>query len=95
MQPACVKTCPTGAMNFGERQEMLDLAKERLAVVKRTQPKAMLLDAGDIRVIYMVAYDPGLYHEFAVASNTHFGVSRQAALKRMLRPLRNFVSHLA
>jgi formate dehydrogenase iron-sulfur subunit len=95
MQPACVKTCPTGAMNFGERREMLDLAQKRLALVKRTQPGAMLLDADDIRVIYMVAYDPSLYHEFAVASNTHFGISRQAALKRMLRPLRNWVSHLA
>ncbi|MGD9079418.1 MAG: formate dehydrogenase [Desulfobacterales bacterium] len=95
MQPACVKTCPTGTMNFGERQEMLDLAQKRLAVVKGTQPKAMLLDADDIRVIYLVAYDPGLYHEFAVASNTHFGISRQAALRRMFRPLRNFISHLA
>ena len=95
MQPACVKTCPTGTMNFGDRGEMLDLAKKRLAAVRRTQSGAMLLDADDIRVIYLVAYDPGLYHEFALASNTHFGISRQAALKRMLRPLRNFVSHLA
>jgi len=94
MQPACVKTCPTGAMNFGERAEMLDLAKKRLAVVKRTYPEARLLDPDDIRVIFMVAYDPGLYHEFAVASNTNSGISRQVALKRMMRPLKNFVSHL-
>jgi formate dehydrogenase iron-sulfur subunit len=94
MQPACVKTCPTGTMNFGDRAEMLDLAKKRLAVVRGTQREAMLLDADDIRVIYLVAHDPGLYHEFAVASNTNFGISRQAALKRMFRPLRNFVSHL-
>lgn len=95
MQPACVKTCPTGAMNFGDRAEMLDLAKNRLTVVRRTHREAMLLDPDDIRVIYMVAYSPGLYHEFAVASNTNFGISRQVALKRMLRPLRNFISHLA
>jgi hypothetical protein len=37
-----------------------------------------------------VAYDPGLCHEFAVASNTHFGISRQAALKRMFGPLKKF-----
>jgi formate dehydrogenase iron-sulfur subunit len=95
MQPACVKTCPTGSMNFGERAEMLDLAKKRLAVVKRSHPKAMLLDPDDIRVIFLVAYDPGLYHKFAVASNRDFGISRQAALKRMLRPFRNVVSRLA
>ena len=95
MQPACVKTCPTGAMNFGDRKDMLALAENRLALAKKTYTKAMLLDPGDVRVIYMVAYDAGLYHEFAVASNTQFGISRQAALRRMIRPLRNFVSHLA
>ena len=95
MKPACVKTCPTGTMNFGERAEMLDLAQQRLTVVRRTHREAMLLDPDDIRVIFMVAHDPGLYHENAVASNTNFGISRQAALKRMLRPLKNFVSHLA
>jgi formate dehydrogenase iron-sulfur subunit len=94
MQPACVKTCPTGTMNFGDRKEMLDLAEKRLAAVKRKYPEAMLLDPGDLRVIFMVAYDPGLYHEFAVATNTDFGISRQVALKRMLRPLRNLASHL-
>ena len=95
MQPACVKTCPTGAMNFGDRNEMLDLAINRLTVVRRTHPKAMMLDPDAIRAIFMVAHNPALYHEHAVASNTNFGISRQAALKRMLRPLRNFVSHLA
>jgi formate dehydrogenase iron-sulfur subunit len=94
MLPACVKTCPTGAMNFGERAEMLDLAEKRLTVVRRAHREARLLDADDIRTIFMVAYEPGLYHEYAVASNSRFGISRQAALKRMLRPLRNFVSHM-
>jgi formate dehydrogenase iron-sulfur subunit len=95
MQPACVKTCPTGTMNFGERAEMLDLAQKRLTVARRAHSEAMLLDADDIRVIFMVAHDPGLYHENAMASNTNSGISRQAALKRMLRPLKNFTSHLA
>ena len=94
MLPACVKTCPTGAMNFGERAEMLDLAEKRLTVVRRAHREARLLDADDIRTIFMVAYEPGLYHEYAVASNSRFGISRQAALKRMLHPLRNFVSHM-
>jgi formate dehydrogenase iron-sulfur subunit len=95
MQPACVKTCPTGTMNFGERAEMLDLANKRLTVARRTHREAMLLDANDIRVIFMVAHDAYLYHEHAVASNSGYGISRQAALKRMLRPLRNLVSHMA
>ena len=28
--PACVKTCPTGALQFGEREEMIALAEQRL-----------------------------------------------------------------
>jgi formate dehydrogenase iron-sulfur subunit len=95
MQPACVKTCPTGAMNFGERAEMVDLAQKRLTVVKRTHRNAMLLDPDDIRVIFMVAYAPHLYHENAVASHAGYGISRQAALRRMWRPMKNWVSFRA
>ena len=95
LQPACVKTCPTGAMSFGERAEMINMAQKRLAMIKGTHPEAQLLDPDDIRVIFMVAYKPDLYHENAVASNTAYGISRQAALRRMLRPLKNLVSHLS
>jgi len=42
--PACVKTCPTGAMNFGERDEMLSMGKARLEALKKTRPKAVLVD---------------------------------------------------
>ncbi len=34
MLPACVKTCPTGAMNFGDRKAMLEMANKRLGEVK-------------------------------------------------------------
>jgi formate dehydrogenase iron-sulfur subunit len=81
-------------MNFGGRMEMMQLAEKRLAAAKRKYPEALLLDPGDVRVIFMVAFDPRLYHEFAVAANTNYGISRQVALKRMLRPLRNLASHL-
>jgi len=94
MEPACVKTCPTGAMSFGDRNEMLALAKKRVAMVKNTYPKAMLLDPEEVRVIYLVSYDPGLYCEHAVASITTRGISRLAALKRLFRPLSNIASHL-
>jgi formate dehydrogenase iron-sulfur subunit len=95
MLPACVKACPTGAMNFGERAEMLDLAQKRLTVVRRIHREAMLLDPDDIRVIFMVTYDPALYHDHAVASNSGYGISREVALRRMLRPLKHLVSPFA
>ncbi len=68
LKPACVKSCPTGAMNFGERSEILQMAKDRLAALKEKYPKAQLLDADQVRVIYLVADDPKKYHKNAVAS---------------------------
>ncbi len=65
MPPACVKTCPTGAMAFGERAEMLELAKKRLETVKRRHPKAFLADADAVSVIYLLAEEPEYYHEYA------------------------------
>jgi len=93
--PACVKTCPTGAMNFGDREEMLALARKRLSKVKETNPTAQLLDPDDVRVIYLVTEEPNLYHTFAVASNAAFGISRKVALKRLVRPLRDLMVNLS
>lgn len=96
LQPACVKVCPTGTMNFGEREDMLTLAQSRLAEVKGKFPNATLLDPDDVRTIYLVAFEPTLYHEFAVASaTTGYGITRQAALRRMLRPFKSIASQLA
>jgi formate dehydrogenase iron-sulfur subunit len=94
LQPACVKTCPTGAMNFGERDEILTLAKNRLAVVKKKYPKATLLDPEDIRVVFLVAFEPQMYYKFAVAANGTFDMTRQVALRRMLKPFTGLISRL-
>lgn len=63
--PMCVKTCPTGAMNFGERESMLTLARSRLAVVKREFPDASLLDEDSVRVIYLITLKRDMYHDLA------------------------------
>jgi len=94
LPPACVATCPTGAMNFGDRDEMLALAGKQLAVAKKKYPKAMPIDADDVNVIYLVAYEPKLYCKNAMASNAVFDITRQMALKRMIRPLTNIASRL-
>jgi formate dehydrogenase iron-sulfur subunit len=83
--PACVKTCPTGAMNFGDRQDILDKAQKRLAAVQKKYPKASLLDPDDLRVIYLVLEDRKLYHKFASIGGR--GLSRQAALRKLFKPL--------
>ncbi|MDD9305078.1 MAG: 4Fe-4S dicluster domain-containing protein [Desulfobacter sp.] len=85
LKPACVTTCPTGAMNFGDREEMLSLAKKRLKKVQQRHPKAMLLDQEDVNVIYLVALDPSLYAEYAVASAGE--MTRGDAIRKMMGPL--------
>jgi len=51
-------------------------------------------DPDHVRVVFLVGFDPGLYHECAVASATEYGISRHAALRKMLRPFAGMASHL-
>ncbi len=67
MLPACVATCPTGAMNFGDLDDMKALGEKRLAEVKGKYPNAVLGNPEDVRVIYLFAYDPASYYEYSVA----------------------------
>lgn len=84
--PACVKTCPTGTMNFGDRSQMLSLAEKRLKELKAKYPKAQLLNAEDVRTIFLVIDDAEKYYEFA---KTHgpLGITRLVAMKKLIRPL--------
>lgn len=65
MLPMCVKTCPTGTMVFGEREEILPLAKKRLEIVKKQFPKAFLADFQQVSVIYLLAEEKEHYYEYA------------------------------
>jgi formate dehydrogenase iron-sulfur subunit len=85
MLPACVKTCPTGTMNFGDRDAMLDMANKRLKEVKKMHPKAQLLNAESVRTIFLVVDDPKKYHKFAQASDPA-KITRTAAMKKILKP---------
>ena len=86
LKPACVTACPTGAMNFGERDEMLALAQKRLKIAKKKFPKAQLLNPDEVNVIYLVGFDPELYSEYAVASAARGGISRSVALRKIMGP---------
>jgi formate dehydrogenase iron-sulfur subunit len=67
MIPACVKSCPTGAMEFGERGKILESAKKRVEELKKSCPKAQAIGADDVRVIYIVTDDPKKYWKYAAA----------------------------
>ncbi len=67
MKPACVLSCPTSAMEFGERDAILKEVERRVTELKKHYPKAKALDADDVRVIYIVTDDPKKYHTHAQA----------------------------
>ncbi len=65
MIPACVKSCPTGAMTFGERDKILADCKKRVEELKKAYPKAQAINPDDVRVIYIVTDDPKKYFKYA------------------------------
>jgi formate dehydrogenase iron-sulfur subunit len=71
---------------------MQKLAAQRLAEVQKTYPKAMLVDADTVQVIYLINYAPTIIHNHVVASvGSVTPITRQMALRRMLRPAANFL----
>jgi formate dehydrogenase iron-sulfur subunit len=63
--PACVMSCPTSAMVFGDRSQILEKAEKRVAELKKSYPKAMALNPEDVRVIFIVTDDPQKYWKYA------------------------------
>lgn len=67
-EPACVKTCPTGAIRFGSRKDMLNYGAERVEKLKeRGYANAGIYNpqgVGGTHVVYVLhhADKPGLYH---------------------------------
>ncbi len=65
--PACVLTCNSGCMSFGDEKEMHDKAVKSLETAKKRWPDAVLGDLGDVRAIYLFQEDPRVYHKSAIA----------------------------
>src|SRR5262252_4883938 len=68
LEPACIKTCPTGALVFGTKEDMIDHANERIADLKeRGYMNAGLYDpqgVGGTHVMYVLKHadKPEIYH---------------------------------
>lgn len=93
--PACVKACPTGTMNFGDRDAMLKLAAERLAEAKKEFPQAQLVDAETVRVIFLAAFDPKLYAPNLIADASDVrgprGYTRQELFAKLAKPVKGIL----
>jgi formate dehydrogenase iron-sulfur subunit len=68
LEPACVKTCPTGAIHFGAKQDMVTYGQKRVGdLVERGYQKAGLYNpqgVGGTHVMYVLQHgdQPELYH---------------------------------
>lgn len=90
LKPACVQVCPTGAMNFGDYDDMLALAQKRLTEAQKRYPEATLGDPESVRVIYLYPVEPQKIYTYAVASLDVPLLDRRSLLARLTpfrRPL--------
>lgn len=63
-EPACVKTCPTGALQFGERDKLLSAGYQRVQEIRSMYPQARLYGAnelGGLSVMYVLPYSPEVH----------------------------------
>ena len=64
LEPACVKTCPTGAISFGTKRDMLSLAHEAVTALKgRGLASATVYDppgVGGTHQIYVIPHGDNL-----------------------------------
>jgi len=87
-EPACVKTCPTGALVYGDRDEVVAEGKRRVARLKTPHsepyPRATLYgetELGGLHVLYVLADSPEVYGlpkepKFPVTATVHEDFSR-------------------
>lgn len=59
--PACAKVCPSGAIQFGDRQKILDAAEARLAALRPDHPHAAVLDRDEARVLILLGDRESMY----------------------------------
>ena len=64
MEPACAKACPTGAIKFGEREDLVQEGKQRVAELRKTRPDANLYgehEMGGLHMLYVLDERPEVY----------------------------------
>jgi len=63
-QPACAEACPTGAIKFGNRSELLEEGKQRVTELSKSNPRACLYgehELGGLHVLYVLPDQPSVY----------------------------------
>jgi len=63
-QPACAEACPTGAIKFGKRSELLEEGQERVERLRNKNPGAVFYgdkQLGGLHVMYVLDDSPQVY----------------------------------
>ena len=96
LEPACVKACPTGAIRFGSKEDMLDFGAERVVDLKeRGFAQAAVYDpqgVGGTHVMYVLQHGdkPELYHglpadpKISVMVSLWKGIAKPLAVAAMI-----------
>lgn len=59
--PLCVKTCVTGALNFGDKEAILNIVYERIEKLKSTYPDINIYPGTNFNVMWILPYRPEIY----------------------------------
>ena len=63
-QPACAAACPTGAIKFGKRSDLVTDGQKRVATLRQANSKAVLYgdkELGGLHVMYVLDDSPEVY----------------------------------
>jgi formate dehydrogenase iron-sulfur subunit len=88
LEPACIKACPTGCLQFGTKEEMVQLGHARVAQLKNQGfNEAMLYDPEGVKgtsVITILAHPHPEWYDLPVNPHVPWGVR---LWKSVVRPL--------
>jgi len=84
LDPACVKACPTGALKFGDKEDMLKLAEGRVKALGGTATIYGDKYLGGTHLVYVLQEKPAIYA--ALKQNPTFPITVMA-WKDWLKPL--------
>jgi len=79
-KPLCVKTCVTGALDFGDKTDILNKIEERIQELKSTYPEVNLYPGKKYHILWILPYKP---ESFGLKSLTEEEIASQTARLKM------------